>query len=597
MLKFITRLSKEKKHKSQNNMKAPKPKKVKRKFVGWKNLRLGQKYGAAFTLTLFLFSISAIIIFLQLSSVQEKMTEVEKSADNSIAITEMASVFQQLGSEISIYIANSNIKHVTSFQELTTQFSTLEQEIRPQLVNENHVIMFNKVVANQRELIQLFAEDVMPAVKAQKALDSMKASNEANEIISNTVIMLTDLRGQLKMDSEKAVESVGASVASTILILVASILVSGILGTISILVIGRMLKKQFTKLIKTSEEIARGNLNVDSINSTSKDEIGMLGQSIDTMRESLQAMIQEILSVSSHVTDKSTELTSTSSEVRAASQQVASTMQELSTGAEEQAHSSSLLAQMMEEYVTKIRTANESGTRVHKSSLAVLELTERGNEAMNLSTSQMSKINELMKASVSKVKGLDEQTKQISTLVQVIREIAEQTNLLALNAAIEAARAGEHGRGFAVVADEVRKLAEQVAHSVKDIREIVSSIQNESNEVANSLQAGYKQVEQGTLQIEDTGHTFKEINLAVKTISGDIHDISNNLATISDSTVKMNQSIETIASVSEQAAAGIEQTSASVQETNGSMELIAGSAETLSDLADQLNSMISKFKL
>lgn len=578
-------------------MKAPKPNKTKRTFVIWNNLRLGQKYGTAFALTIFLFSISAIIIFLQLSSVQGKMSEVEESADNSIAITEMASVFQQLGSEISIYIANSNIKHVTSFQELTTQFSTLEQEIRSQLVDESHVAIFNKVVANQRELIQLFADDVMPAVKAQEKLDSMKASKEADEIIKNTVVMLTDLRGQLKLESEKAVESVGASVASTILILIASILVSGILGMISLLIIGRMLKKQFSKLINTSREIANGNLNVDTINSNAKDEIGLLSQSIDTMRESLQAMIQEILSVSSHVTDKSTDLTTTSSEVRAASQQVASTMQELSTGAEEQAHSSSLLAQMMEEYVTKINTANDSGTRVHKSSLAVLELTEKGNEAMNLSTSQMSKINELMKASVSKVKGLDEQTKQISTLVQVIREIAEQTNLLALNAAIEAARAGEHGRGFAVVADEVRKLAEQVSHSVKDIREIVSSIQNESNDVANSLQAGYKQVEEGTLQIEDTGQTFKDINSAVKTMAGDIHDISTNLATIADSTSKMNQSIENIASVSEQAAAGIEQTSASVQETNGSMELIAGSAESLSDLAGQLNSMISRFKL
>lgn len=596
-MKFITKLSKEKKPTNLKNKKAPKSKKAKWTIINWKDLRLGKKYGIAFGLTIVLFSISAIVIFLQLSSVQGKLAEVEKSADNSIAITEMSSVFQQLGSEISIYIANSNIKHVTSFQELTIQFSTLEQQIRPLLINEKHQEIFNKVVANERELIQLFAEDVMPAVKAQQKLDSMKASNEADEIIKSTVVMLTDLRGQLKIESEKSVESVGANIASTILILIASIIISAVLGTISLLIIGRMLKKQFSKLIKTSVEIANGNLNVDSINSNSKDEIGLLSNSIDTMRESLQAMIQEILSVSSHVTDKSAELTTTSSEVRAASQQVASTMQELSTGAEEQAHSSSVLAQMMEEYVTKINLANDSGSRVHKSSRTVLELTEIGNEAMNLSTSQMGKINEIMQASVSKVKGLDEQTKQISTLVQVIREIADQTNLLALNAAIEAARAGEHGKGFAVVADEVRKLAEQVAHSVKDIREIVTSIQKESNDVASSLQAGYKQVEEGTHQIESTGQTFKDINVAVKNMTEDIQDISTNLITIVDSTAKMSQSVENIASVSEQAAAGIEQTSASVQETNGSMELIAGSAETLSDLAEQLNTMISKFKL
>lgn len=589
---------KKKKDKKKENPLLQSPQKSKLlKSVRWQNLRLGQKYGLAFAITLVSFCISAVVIFTQLSAVNNKMIEVEKSGDNSVAITEMATVFQQLGSEISMYIENSNIKHMNSFQKLTEDFTVLEAQIRPSLLKPEHKQVFNKVVDSERELIQLFAEKVIPAVKAQQKLSSTEASKAADELIQNTVSMLTELRSELKTASKAAVDSASTNLKSTIIVLIGSIIVSAAVGIISIVIIGRIVKKKFDRLITISHSIASGNLNVTAFEQESDDEIGVLSKSINKMRESLQMMIQEISAVSSHVTDKSTELTGTSTEVKAASQQVASTMQELSTGAEEQAHSSTVLARMMEDYVVKINTANGTGIRVRQSSDEVLALTQKGNMAMNESTIQMNKINNVMELSVSKVKGLDEQTKQISTLVQVIREIADQTNLLALNAAIEAARAGEHGKGFAVVADEVRKLAEGVSHSVKDIRNIVLSIQKESNDVAESLLLGYKQVEEGTKQIENTGQTFKDINTAVTNMSENIEDITSSLVEIAENTVTMNNAVENIAAVSEQSATGVEQTSASVQETNSSMELIADSAESLSDLAAQLNKMIGKFTL
>ncbi|WP_438824254.1 methyl-accepting chemotaxis protein [Bacillus sp. JJ1562] len=315
------------------------------------------------------------------------------------------------------------------------------------------------------------------------------------------------------------------------------------------------------------------------------------------MNNSLRSIIHEISTVSDNVASKSSELMISSSEVKAASQQIASTVQELSTGAEEQAYSSTQLAKMMEEYTDKIQTANQNGSQINGSSQNVLEMTKKGHEFMNASTEQMNKINSIMEYSVEKVKGLDEQTKQISTLVKVIRDIADQTNLLALNAAIEAARAGEHGRGFAVVADEVRKLAEQVSHSVKDITDIVNSIQKESNSVVQGLLNGYSQVDEGAKQIQVTGQTFKDIYDAVTIMVEHIQSISENLDTIASNTVEMNLSIDNIAAVSEQSAAGIEQTSASIQQTNSSMETISDHSELLSDLASRLNTMISKFKL
>ena len=124
---------KKKKDKKKENQLLPNPphKSKLQKSIRWQNLRLGQKYGLAFAITLVSFCISAVVIFTQLSAVNNKMIEVEKSGDNSVAITEMATVFQQLGSEISMYIENSNIKHMNSFQKLTEDFTVLEAQIRP----------------------------------------------------------------------------------------------------------------------------------------------------------------------------------------------------------------------------------------------------------------------------------------------------------------------------------------------------------------------------------------------------------------------------------------------------------------------------------
>ncbi|WP_456359645.1 methyl-accepting chemotaxis protein [Bacillus sp. Y1] len=343
--------------------------------------------------------------------------------------------------------------------------------------------------------------------------------------------------------------------------------------------------------------LANGDLSNEPLEIKSQDEIGMLLDSSNRVNDSLKEMLNNISAVSEALSNQSNNLTQTSYEVKEGSNQIAITMQALASGSETQVNITSELSSSMGAFTTEVKNANQSGEIVYDSSQKVLGLTKDGSKLMTSSINQMSIIDQIVKEAVEKVKGLDDQSQEISKLVGVIKAIAEQTNLLALNAAIEAARAGEHGKGFAVVADEVRKLAEQVSLSVTDITQIVNNIQNETKLVTSSLQGGYKEVESGKNQIVTTGHTFEEMERSLSEMANGVQFISRTLGTIATNSDGINNSISEIASVSEEAAAGIEETAASVEQSSGSMEEIANSATRLNDLANDLKQLINKFVL
>ncbi|WP_442874264.1 methyl-accepting chemotaxis protein [Cytobacillus sp. NCCP-133] len=563
----------------------------------WKNLKLGQKYGVALFVTIGLFTASTVLTFFLLTIANSKMDTVNDSGEKALMITESAVIFHHKGSTIGNFIIDSNPKHLETFDGLTEDFNNLKKEINPVLTSAEAKELFKEIDENDQKITALFQDVIEPKVKLQHVREYRLGKLQADNMITETVEKLTSLNSMMKEEQQKVVSSAKSGLVLTLIVLGISIIISAILGIASILFIGRIISRKLNQIVQVSNEIAAGNLNVSSVEYDGKDEIAELSRAINSMKEKLQTMIQEINFVSGYVTERSGELNIAANEVKASSQQVASTMQELSGGAEEQASSASRLSAVMDEYMNKVQEAAKSGLEIKNASSEVLSLTDNGDRLMKESQQQMTLINKIMKTSVEKVNGLDEQTKHISRLVKVIQEIAGQTNLLALNAAIEAARAGEHGRGFAVVADEVRKLAEQVSFSVSDITKIVEGIQIESNGVAESLQSGYTQVEKGTEQIQLTGETFQKIFEAVNLMSKNVNDISSSLEQVSVSSSQMNQSIGSIAAVSEESAAGIEQTSASIAQTNHSMEEISDNAQSLSKLAEQLNGMIAKFKL
>lgn len=413
-----------------------------------------------------------------------------------------------------------------------------------------------------------------------------------------------ELINEFQMHADNAEERITA-LSEEIQQNISTMMIFGVVISIIVIVLGitiaiftaRMITKPIGTLMKRMKSIAAGNLDNEALTVHTEDEIGQLVKASNDMNESMREIILKITDVTRSLSVHSEELTESTLEVRQGTEQISTTMEQLASGSETQASQASALSGIMANFSEKIEGVNQSTMLMQKESNGVLEMTNEGSVYMDSSTKQMQSIDTIVKEAVIKVEGLDEKAQDISKLVTVIREVADQTNLLALNAAIEAARAGEHGRGFAVVADEVRKLAEQVGRSVTDISEIVTTIQTAFNEVTAELNNGYKEVKGGTLQIQKTGEQFTGIRDSVTDMFGKIEHISDYLSEFAASSQKMNASIQEITAVSEESAAGTEQTFASTQQSNSAMEEVAGSAKDLATLAEELNGLLYQFKV
>ncbi|MCK0471840.1 methyl-accepting chemotaxis protein [Halalkalibacter sp. APA_J-10(15)] len=383
------------------------------------------------------------------------------------------------------------------------------------------------------------------------------------------------------------------------------ILRSTIITTVVAIIIGLasmifFLNRFVTTITRVNEQmgkIAEGDLTGEKLALNGNDELAELSHSVNNMQSDLTSIVDGVKGATDDVDTQSEQLTQFAVEVKEGSEQIAATIEELSSGVERQASSATDVVERMNQFNQDIQEAKKDGEEVTHHSHIVRQLTEEGSLYMSRTVEQMKQIDRVVNEAVKKVRGLDEKSQEISTLVQVIKDVSEQTNLLALNAAIEAARAGEHGKGFAVVADEVRKLAEQVTGSVEDITSIVRAVQLESNDVAHSLEDGYQTVYEGTAEIERTNGTFKQMNESITQMVSKMEAIAKKLHLLTENSYEVGTFIEDIAAISEQSAAGIEEVSASAQQSSSSMEEVTKSADELAKLANELKEQMNRFKL
>jgi len=358
----------------------------------------------------------------------------------------------------------------------------------------------------------------------------------------------------------------------------------------------RSIIKPLNALLKATKKISEGDLT-EHISYKSKDEFGELSNSFNQMIDSIRSILSSTIETSNQVAASSEELNASSEQTSKATEQVSIHAQEMAEGAEKQVNqlnesleTSTDLAQRSQTIVTSVSALKDTAS-------VATNHSELGGQTVQSAVSQMNSIQKNVTSLSSNIQNLGDRSAEIGNIVSVIKDISGQTNLLALNAAIEAARAGEQGRGFAVVADEVRKLAVQSEEATKQIEGLISTIQNEVSKVVSSVQIAATDTEDGIRIIHQTGERFEDIRQAIVHISEQIDTVSEQSEYITKESGMMVEALQEVSSVSVEASSSTQNVAAAAQQTLASMEEIASSAGALAGMAEELQTLVGQFKL
>jgi methyl-accepting chemotaxis protein len=408
---------------------------------------------------------------------------------------------------------------------------------------------------------------VLQARNAESHQAIIEKSNPAFEALLGAINRYQNQAAKTLENNAALARSRTARLENTIFGLV----VTGILLLIvSGLALVRSVSKGLRSMIRMVKDLAQGDGDLTKrLEIATGDELAELAQGFNLFLDKIHGIVSQVAGTADQVASASEELSSSA------------TLQ--AQGADHQKDQAAQVATAMQEMSCTVQQVSEHCTRAAEASRRAAETAREGGAVVEKTLTQMRSIAESVGGTAKRIGELGRSSDQIGRVAGVIDDIADQTNLLALNAAIEAARAGEQGRGFAVVADEVRKLAERTTTATKEIAEMITTIQEGAKGAVKAMEAGSQQVEEGVISTSRAGESLAQIIRMSEEVGSMITHIATAANQQSGATADVNQSMDQIAQLVRESAIGSQQSAKACQD--------------LSELALALQNMVGSFKL
>jgi len=403
---------------------------------------------------------------------------------------------------------------------------------------------------------------------ANKDIFFAKIMRLSNELTPNIVVAAEALTEEIAASARK-------SAMNGVIIMAVAILISSLIAVLLMWTTNSQMIKPLLRIRDTVEKFAGGDLTtragirVRLFGRDIRDEVSELGESVDLMADKMSGVIGSI-------TDSSNLLASASEQLSASSTQIAD-------GANRQSSQTLQVATSMEEMNATVIEVAKNSQIASESAREAQGTAAKGGDVVTQAITAMQEVADSTSITADTIKNLGKSSEEIGTIVSVINDIADQTNLLALNAAIEAARAGEQGRGFAVVADEVRRLAERTTKATKEISDMIKSIQNETGRAVEAMGEGTFKVENGVKLAHEAGDALKQIVRGVESVTDMINHIATSAEEQSATTDEITQNMDSIAEVAKSNVSAIGE--------------VANASSEMARLATELRGLVANFSI
>ncbi|WP_155590177.1 methyl-accepting chemotaxis protein [Lysinibacillus cavernae] len=561
-------------------------------------MSVGKKLSFGFFSIILTLIISLMIMFMLFSHIEKK---IENALGDHVALVELADNIQFEMAMQGLFIRAIIIEDNPANKESFTKYANMLDEHVVEITeksNSSKMETYAKDLTTYNDAFNKSATEALAFFEAGKLDEALQKVNgevqQANKGIQDVSDKIVNYqKEQLEAVSQDSKQAVFNSQVISII----AIIIGVILGIFLMIYIQRTITRPLKSVVQAANNIANGELYHQDITHQSKDEIGQLSIAFNDMKGNLKNLLTHIQDNAEHLTASVEELSASTEEITASTDEITIRINETATASVAATIAANESAHAMDETAVGVQRIAEATQQLHHNAVTTSDLATNGNGTVEEAQQQMNVIQESTQVINHLVQKLSKQSEEISQITAVITAITDQTNLLALNAAIEAARAGEHGKGFAVVADEVRKLAEESKLSANQIVELTREIQEDTHNVETAVLDGLHSVTEGVKIIDNAGQAFEAIVKAINTMTDQIEDISATSEEISASAEQVAASVAEIAHGASTSSENTQIVATASREQSITMQQVNQVASDLSEKSLDLQNQINHFKL